>query len=140
MRFAALLLALGVATSAAGADTVPAGACGDQSKRPAAQRIKNTAHWTTASEEENFGYDVYRGDSENGPFVKLTKQPVLGNGTTAETHKYEFADDTIDPCKDYWYYVESIATDGTREKFTPVFHVPAKVHGDGAAKPQPPKK
>ena len=62
------LLAIGSAC-AAGAPTT--GACGDQSKVPAAERVKNTAHWTTASEEENFGYDVYRGDSEEGPFVKI---------------------------------------------------------------------
>ena len=104
------------------------GGCGSQAKVPPAQRVTNTAHWTTASEEENFGYDVYRGTSEKGPFVKLTKQPILGHGTTDETHKYAYADDTIDPCQDYWYYVESIATDGAREKFTPVFHVPAKRH------------
>ncbi|MBS0571308.1 MAG: hypothetical protein JSS28_11915, partial [Proteobacteria bacterium] len=35
------------------------GGCGSQAKVPAAQRVKNTAHWTTASEENNFGYDVY---------------------------------------------------------------------------------
>lgn len=116
-------------------EPVPAGKCGDQSKVSAAERVKNTARWTTASEEENFGYDVYRGDSEKGPFVKLTKQPILGNGTTPETHKYEFADDMIDPCKDYWYYVESISTNGSREKFTPVFHVPAKRHAEST----PPK-
>lgn len=104
------------------------GACGSQSKLPAAQRVLNTAHWTTASEEENFGYDVYRGNSEKGPFVKLTKQPILGHGTTEQTHNYKFVDDAIDPCKDYWYYVESIATDGTREKFTPIFRAPAKRH------------
>ena len=112
-------------------DVPAAAACGSQSKIPAAQRLSNTAHWTTASEEENFGYDVYRGNAEKGPFVKLTKQPILGNGTTEETHKYQFVDDTIDPCKDYWYYVESIATDGTREKFTPVFRAPAKRHAAG---------
>jgi hypothetical protein len=121
-------------------EAIPPGKCGDQSKLPAAERVKNTAHWTTASEEENFGYDVYRGDVEKGPFTKLTKQPILGNGTTLETHKYEFADDTIDPCKDYWYYVESIATNGSREKFTPVFHVPAKRHADNAPAAKPPAK
>jgi hypothetical protein len=126
----AILLALVAGSTCVVAAPGP-GACGDQSKVPAAERVKNTAHWTTASEEENFGYDVYRGDSENGPFVKLTKQPILGNGTTLETHKYEYADDAIDPCRDYWYYVESIATDGAREKFTPVFHVPAKRHAGG---------
>ncbi|MDE2258454.1 MAG: hypothetical protein KGK05_11870 [Xanthomonadaceae bacterium] len=123
------LLALPAMAFAAVPSSAPAsGGCGSQAKIAPAQRVKNTAHWTTASEENNFGYDVYRGESEKGPFVKLTKTPILGNGTTLETHNYEFVDDTIDPCRDYWYYVESIATDGSREKFTPVFHVPAKRH------------
>lgn len=97
------------------------GQCGDQSAIPADQRIANTPKWTTASEVDNFGYDVYRGDKEEGPFVKLTANPILGAGTTDETHKYEFRDDTIDPCKGYWYYVESTSTGGVHEKFTPVF-------------------
>lgn len=93
---------------------------------PSEQRIANTPRWATASEVDNFGYDVFRGDSEEGPFVKLNASPLLGAGTTDETTKYEFRDDTIDPCKDYWYYVESISTRGAREKFTPVFKAPAK--------------
>lgn len=100
---------------------LPEGACGDQSAIPAEQRLANTPKWTTASEVDNFGYDVYRGDKEEGPFVKMTANPILGAGTTDETHKYEFRDDTIDPCKGYWYYVESTSTGGVREKFTPVF-------------------
>ncbi len=118
-----------VALSFSSAFAAPvSGACGDQSKTPAAQRIKNTPKWTTASESDNFGYEVYRGESENGPFVKLTKNPILGAGTTDETHQYKFEDDTIDPCKDYWYYVESISAQGAREKFTPVFKAAAKRH------------
>ena len=123
-----LVLLAGQAHAAAG--------CGSQAGVPADKRLSNTAHWTTASEEENFGYDVFRGESEKGPFVKLTKEPMLGNGTTDETHKYKYVDDTIDPCKDYWYYVESIASNGAREKFTPVFRAPAKRHpGEPAEKP-----
>jgi hypothetical protein len=116
------LLATGIG-HAAGAAT---GGCGDQSKVPAEQRVTNTARWTTASETNTFAYDVYRGDSENGKFVKITKKPILGNGTTSETHKYEFVDDTIDPCKEYWYYVEEISTAGERVKFTSVFRAKAK--------------
>ena len=105
---------------------VPEGACGDQGAVAKEQRLANTPRWTTASEVENFGYDVFRGDSEEGPFTKLTESPLAGAGTTDETKKYEFRDDSIDPCKDYWYYVESISTTGAREKFTPVFKAPAK--------------
>ena len=103
--------------------------CGSQAGVPAEKRVNNNVHWTTASEEENFGYDVFRSSvGENGPFDKLTKQPMLGNGTTNETHEYKYSDDAIDPCRDYWYYVESITTSGTREKFTPIIHAPAKRH------------
>ena len=112
---------------------VPEGDCGDQAALPAAQRVANTARWTTASEQNNFGFDVFRGDAEAGPFVKLTKEPILGAGTSDETHKYEYRDDSIDPCRDYWYYIEGISTSGAHEKFSPVFHAPAKVRARGSA-------
>ncbi len=104
----------------------PEGTCGDQSALPAEERVANTPKWTLASEQDNFGFEVYRGDSEEGEFRKLNPEPILGAGTTDETQKYQFRDDTIDPCKDYWYYIESISTSGVREKFTPTFKAPAK--------------
>ena len=131
-RFAAVALIVVSQTALAASD-----GCGSQAKVPAEQRVTNHAHWTTASEEENFGYDVFRSSvGEKGPFEKLTRQPILGNGTTDETHEYKYADDAIDPCKDYWYYVESIRSNGEREKFTPIFRAPAKRHpGVPAGKP-----
>ncbi len=108
------------------APQVPVGQCGDQSAIEADQRIANTPKWSTASELENFGFDVYRGDSEEGEFVRLTQSPIQGAGTSDEPHSYSYRDDSIDPCKDYWYYVESISTSGGREKFTPTFRAPAK--------------
>jgi hypothetical protein len=134
-RIVFCVLILSVAGLGQAAPAAPAGGCGDQSKVPADKRVTNTPKWTTASEVDNFGYEVFRGEKEAGPFVKLTKEPILGAGTTDETHNYKFADTTIDPCKDYWYYVESITTSGTREKFTPVFKAPAKRHAGETAKP-----
>jgi hypothetical protein len=123
------------AEAAAPAKEIPEGACGDQSKMAAADRVANTARWTTASEQNNFGFDVFRGDSEKGEFKKLTKEPILGAGTSDETHKYEFRDDAIDPCKEYWYYVEGITTSGAHEKFTPTFRAPPKHRPVGSAAP-----
>ena len=143
--FIALIAMLPLQTFAA----TPVAGCGDQGKVAAAQRLKNTARWSTASEVDSFGYDVYRGDAEKGPFAKVTKSPVLGSGTTDETHNYQYADDSIDPCREYWYYVESISTKGVREKFTPVFRAAAKLGADGkpvakpadaATKPAPSEK
>ena len=120
-------------TAAAPKAPPPEGDCGDQSNVPADQRVANTARWSTASEQDSFAFDVYRGDTEKGEFTKITKDPLLGAGTTDETHKYEYRDDTIDPCKDYYYYVESISTKGVHEKFTPTFHASAKRRARGSA-------
>lgn len=125
------------AEAAAPAKEIPEGECGEQSKLPPDQRIANTARWTTASEQNSFGFDIYRGDSEKGEFTKLTKEPVLGAGTSDETHKYEYRDDTIDPCRDYWYYIEQTNTDGSKEKISPVFHAPPKRRAAGSAPPRP---
>ncbi|GJM10870.1 MAG: hypothetical protein DHS20C11_31460 [Lysobacteraceae bacterium] len=100
--------------------------CGPQDQIAPEERLTNTPKWATASEESNFGFDVYRGESEDGPFIKLTEDPIIGAGTTDEPSYYQFADDTIDPCKAYWYYVESISNSGVREKFTPTFRARPK--------------
>jgi hypothetical protein len=123
--------------AAAPVKEIPEGECGDQSKVAADQRVFNTARWSTASEQNNFGFDVWRGDTEKGEFAKLTKEPILGAGTSDETHKYEFRDDTIDPCKEYWYYIEQTNTDGSKEKISPVFKAPAKRRAVGSPAPQP---
>ena len=83
--------------------------------------LKNTIKWKTATEVDSYGYDVFRGESEGGPFVKLTQTPLPGAGTVDIPQSYVFEDDTIAPDTVYYYYVESISMDGTRERLTPVF-------------------
>lgn len=109
-----------------GAPAMAESGCGDQGSVAGEQRVANTVRWTTASEQDNFGFDVYRGESEEGPFTKLTDNAILGAGTSDETHHYEFRDDGIDPCKPYWYYVEDISTGGERSRFTPIIAARAK--------------
>ncbi len=93
----------------------------EPAQKPLPEDYKNVLRWATASEVDNFGYDIYRGESEDGPFERVTAEPLLGAGTTDETSEYEYLDTTIDPYKAYWYYVESISKAGKRERFTPVF-------------------
>lgn len=88
---------------------------------------RNTVRWTTASEVDSFGFDVFRSESEAGPFVRLNPRPIAGAGTSDESHAYVFVDETIDPARDYYYYVESISITGEREKFTPVNRARAKL-------------
>ncbi len=89
-------------------------------------KLANTLRWTTASEVDNFGFDIYRGDQKDGPFVRLTQSPIPGAGTSDVPTQYEYHDETIEPDREYFYYVESIAMDGRREHFTPVVRVAPK--------------
>jgi hypothetical protein len=89
--------------------------------------FQNTIKWSTASELDNFGYDVYRSESEDGAFERLNTEVIEGAGTTDEVNRYQYVDDTIDPRKTYYYYVESISMSGVRERFTPIAKTPPKV-------------
>jgi hypothetical protein len=118
----------------------PAGSAPAPSTPPAAPAAptapyKNTIRWTTASEVDSFGFDVFRAETEEGPFERLNAKPIPGAGTSDESHSYAWVDDTIDPTKEYFYYVESISIDGVREKFTPVNRARAKLPSSTAPAP-----
>lgn len=115
-------------TSAPAADGAAASGTAPAEEAPAAPAVEqpqpetynNTIKWTTASEVDNFGFDVFRGDGPDGPFERINVETIEGAGTVDEPQSYRFVDDTIDPRRTYYYYVESIAMDGVRERFTPV--------------------
>lgn len=86
----------------------------------------NTLKWTTASEVDNFGFDIYRGLSKEGPFDRITAEPLPGAGTTDEPQSYVYLDEDIDGSRDYYYYIESISLGGIRETFSPIIKAPAK--------------
>lgn len=83
--------------------------------------ISNNIKWATASEVNNFGFDVFRGDNEAGPFEKINQVTIAGAGTNDTPSRYQYTDDSIEAGQRYWYYVESISMSGRREKFTPTF-------------------
>ncbi len=85
-----------------------------------------TIRWATASEVDNFGYDIFRGLSEDGPFERITEEPIAGAGTTDEPSYYTHVDEGLDPSVDYYYYIESISMHGVRERFTPIQKVAAR--------------
>lgn len=80
----------------------------------------NVIRWVTQSEEETFGYDIYRSRSKQGPFERINTQSILGAGTTDLPQPYEFSDKDVENATVYWYYVESISLDGDRERVTPM--------------------
>jgi len=75
--------------------------------------------WTTASETDMIGWNVYRGDSPAGPFVRLNTVAVPAFGErTAETG-YVFVDGGVRPGRRYYYLVEGITSLGLAERSQP---------------------
>lgn len=94
------------------------------------KELTNAIRWSTASESDNFGFDVYRSEDRGGPFERVTDHPLAGGGTTDLPRTYRFVDEDIQAGQAYFYYVESISLSGERKRFTPVMRAPPKYSSD----------
>ncbi len=65
--------------------------------------------WETASEQDNAGFNVLRGESQDGPWTTLnpTLIAAAAPGATAG-HRYGWTDATLTPGVTYWYRLESV--------------------------------
>jgi len=81
--------------------------------------------WTTQSEMENLGWNVYRSNEENGyeeeNVIMLNATLIAGQGTTSEPTTYNYTD-SYDPVTNatYWYWLQSISYSGELELYGPV--------------------
>jgi hypothetical protein len=89
----------------------------------------NTLRWTTRGGATNFAYEVFRAESEAGPFTKVNREFISGHLTYRgqQVQRFSYTDSDIDLAKDYWYYVESVNLMNERARLTPVQKAPAKV-------------
>jgi hypothetical protein len=84
--------------------------------------------WQVSNENNIYGYLVYRGDAENGPFLRVNKDIVRvdagkGDGITST---YAWRDDSATPGKTYWYYIGLLNRDGTKQQLSGPQAVKAK--------------
>jgi hypothetical protein len=88
----------------------------------------HTLRWTTKGGATNFAYEVFRAESEAGPFTKVNHEMISGHlmYRGQQVQQFSYTDTDIDPAKDYWYYVESINLMQERARLTPVQKAPAK--------------
>jgi hypothetical protein len=114
-----ILLVLLAGPALAGGETPPATATPPAAPSGEA-KPRITLRWSTASESENYGFFVLRGEKEEGPFKSLNERALAGAGTSELPHDYVYEDFDVRPGQVYYYYLESVSTKGDREKFSPV--------------------
>ena len=87
-----------------------------------AERVESgvVVEWTTASELENAGFNVLRGQMKKGPFVKVNPTLIPGAGTASERHTYEWIDTTAMPNVVYYYQIEDVSFSGDQQRLATV--------------------
>lgn len=70
--------------------------------------------WRTETESSNWGFDIYRKHVPDKSYKKIGW--VKGAGTTSNPKTYMYIDKSIKSGETYFYYLESIDTDGSCQK------------------------
>ena len=77
--------------------------------------------WVTASELNNAGFNVLRAERRDTGFSVINEKGIIpGHGTTSEQHIYTYTDTTAKPDVVYYYRLEDVAFDGTRQPLATV--------------------
>ena len=71
--------------------------------------------WTTESELNNAGFNIYRSATRTGKFTQVNALLISGSGTTAERRAYQWKDTTARPNVAYYYRIEDVSFNGVRE-------------------------
>ena len=69
--------------------------------------------WITESETNNAGFHIKRSESRDGEFKIIAMIPSAG--TTNERQSYTYTDKTAKPNVVYYYQIECVSEDGTRQ-------------------------
>jgi hypothetical protein len=69
--------------------------------------------WTTASETDCAGFNLYRLEQKGGEAVRLNVAPIPAQGSAAEGATYTFTDAGLSNRKTYYYRLESVAGNGS---------------------------
>ena len=74
---------------------------------------KVTIVWTTASEIDNAGFNIYRAESRDGEYIQINDTLITGQGFATQGAVYEFVDTEVQNRKTYYYKLEDIDLNGT---------------------------
>lgn len=78
----------------------------DQPGRPIVVR------WSTESEVNTAGFNVYRSLSEDGPWAKINPQLIPGSPDPLRGGTYVFTDTNVIAGQTYWYELEEVELGG----------------------------
>ncbi len=91
----------------------------------AANRVD--VRWQTASEVSSEGFNLYRSTSPDELGTKLNDTLIAAQGSgSSGSFTYEWADSAVAAEADYYYFLEGVATDGSRSWSGPATAAPSE--------------
>jgi sugar lactone lactonase YvrE len=94
-----------------------------------AQASRVILQWTTESEIDNAGFNIYRATSADGSYVKINKQLIAAKGSASQGTVYGFIDNNVKNRKTYYYQLEDIDLNGKSTFHEPVSATPRLIYG-----------
>jgi len=88
-----------------------------------------TLEWSTETEIDNAGFNLYRSESENGNYIKINTSLIPAKGSPTQGASYEFIDNNVKNRKTYYYKLEDIDLNGTSTMHGPVSAMPRWIYG-----------
>jgi len=86
--------------------------------------------WSTASELDTVGFNLYRSDNPEGPFEIINASLVPSSADPMTGSDYEYEDSFVTPGQTYYYRLEDVDMDGGA-----THHGPIEVKAESEGKP-----
>ncbi len=78
-----------------------------------------TVDWTTASELNTAGFNLYRSEAKDGTYTRLNTDLIPGSTDPLTGGSYSYTDTTVIAGHTYYYQLEDIETSGTSTRHDP---------------------
>lgn len=72
--------------------------------------------WATENALDILGFHIYRADSADGPYARLTPALVAVGSDPLATETYRYLDTSVERGMRYYYLIETIYRDGSSER------------------------
>jgi len=76
--------------------------------------------WSTASELNTVGFNIFRGDTPTDPGVRVNTELIPASEDTLTGGDYQYTDEDIVPGQVYYYYLEDVSADGATNRHGPI--------------------
>lgn len=76
--------------------------------------------WKTGTELDTAGFNLYRGESQDGPFGKINATLIPASNDALVGGKYRYEDTNVAPGKTYYYQLEDVELSGTTTRHGPI--------------------